>query len=188
MRAFIAIEMPASVRAAIERVQAQLKQNGFKVRWVRVQNIHLTLKFLGDIKTAEIEKIAAALGAAAKAFPPILLQPKGIGVFPGISRARVIWVGLQGRMDLLFGLHKSLAERLALIGFPIEKRPFKGHLTLGRVKGKLEPNRLTAALKRCRNFATEPFEAERIILFKSDLKPTGAEYTQLTSAGLTGID
>jgi 2'-5' RNA ligase len=97
----------------------------------------------------------------------------------------VIWLGISKQLDLLTELQKTLDEKLQTIGFPKEKRPFKGHLTMGRVKSKIDPKKLHDQLKKFTQFESEHFFADRIILYKSELKPEGAVYTKLTEAYLT---
>ena len=94
IRTFIAIELPEKIIYTIRKVQEEIKSYGLKIRWVRPENIHLTLKFLGDIKAADTENVARALSESVTGYPPISLMVKGIGVFPGIIRPRVIWLGV----------------------------------------------------------------------------------------------
>ena len=185
IRTFIAVELPEKIISSISRVQENIKSYyGFKIRWVRPENIHLTLKFLGNVKKAEIEKVGEAIFESVKGYSPITLRAKGIGTFPGIKRPRVIWVGISGQLDLLVELHKTLDDELEAISFPKENRTFRGHLTLGRVKAKIDPKRFGDALNKLAGFESESFTADRIILFKSELKPTGAVYTKLVEASL----
>ncbi len=186
IRTFIAVKLPETVLAAIDEVQEQLAAYGFSVRWVTTGNIHLTLKFLGGVHEDELDGIAAVLTEAVHGFAPLRLTAAGVGVFPSVKRARVIWVGLSGQLSELSALQRSIEDRLATIGFPREKRPFSGHLTLGRVKGPIAASRLTTAMEGFRVFASETFEVDRVVLFKSDLRPTGALYTELRQVTLAG--
>lgn len=184
IRAFIGFELPEKIISYINKIQEDIKGYRFKVRWVRPGNIHLTLKFLGDIDRSDTEKVGKAIAESAKETVPVSLAVKGIGVFPDIKRPRVVWCGIAGNMDSLTRLHKTLDENLALIGFQKEKRPFKGHLTLGRVKEKINSKRLLDAIKAIGGLESEPFIADQIILFKSELKPAGAVYTKLKTVSL----
>ena len=179
IRTFIAIELPEKILTPIRQVQGHLRDYGFKIRWVPPTNIHLTLKFLGDIDASEIEKIGQTILKSVEAYEPLSLGAKGIGVFPGLKNPRVVWVGVFGMVDPLTKLHQSLQENLELVGFPKEKRRFKTHLTLGRIKSKVPRGRLLDAIQKYQGFQTEAFVADRITLFKSDLKPSGAIYTRL---------
>jgi 2'-5' RNA ligase len=184
IRSFIAIELPEKIIDAIQKVQERMRSYGFNVRWVRPQNVHLTLKFLGDINEADAEKVGRAIFESAKGFAPLALAVKGVGTFPSIKRPRVIWIGVAGQLNELIGLQKTLDGKLAAIGFPAEKRAFKGHLTLGRAKGSIGPKQLLEAMAELAGFETEPFVADKVALFKSELKPSGAVYTKLMEASL----
>jgi len=184
IRTFVAFKLPANIISAIRQVQDEIIAYRFKAKWVHPAKIHLTLKFLGDTRTEAIGNIGEAIQRSAKACPPIGLCAKGIGVFPGINRARVVWVGIKGEIDLLRKLQESLQNELSPIGFAREKRSFKGHLTLGRLKKRPDPKILMKAIEELGGFESDPFTADRIILFRSDLKPEGAVYSELMSVKL----
>ena len=185
-RAFIAIELPDEISAFIHKIQEELRSYGLKARWVRPENIHLTLKFLGDINNEYIKKAGDAIISAASENASMSLGAKGIGVFPGVKRPRVIWTGIVGQKKELADLQKTLDGNFETIGFPKEKRPFKGHLTIGRIKGKIDARRLVDAMKEFGRFESKTFMADEVVLFKSELKPSGAVYTKLMSAALCG--
>jgi len=184
IRAFIAIELPDEITVFINKIQERLRSYGFKARWVRPGNIHLTLKFLGDINKENIIKAGDAIIRAASESASMSLGAKGIGVFPGVKRPRVIWTGIAGGTKELTALQKTLAEKLETVGFPKEKRPFKGHLTIARIKRKIDARRLVDAMKEFGRFESKTFIADEVVLFKSELKPSGAVYTKLMSAAL----
>ncbi len=181
IRSFIAIELPEVIRTQLKDLQDNLKTCRFKVRWVRPENIHLTLKFLGNIDETDIEKVRGTLTSRVDRFTPLSLSVKGVGVFPGIRRPRIIWSGMGGQLSALAALQKALAEDLAAIGFQQEKRAFKTHLTLGRVKGAIDALKLRDAIQAFNNFESEIFTADKIFLFKSDLKPGGPVYSKLNA-------
>jgi 2'-5' RNA ligase len=182
LRTFIALELPPSVISLLEKVQEDLKSMRLRAKWVRPENIHLTLKFLGNINPGDIDKIGRAMKDAVDNFVAIDLVVRGVGVFPGIKRPRVIWVGLGGQTQLLFAMQRMLEDNLTALDFEKEKRPFKGHLTLGRFRQTVEPDTIRQIMQKYANLSSEEFTASRIILFKSDLKPTGAVYSQLQQA------
>ena len=184
IRTFIAIEIPGNIISKIRELQEGIKVYGLKIRWVRSENIHLTLKFLGDVEAVKVGEIAEAISKTVKGYTPISLKAKGIGVFPGIKRPRVLWVGLTGQLEALVRLQKTLDENLKLLGFPGEKRPFKGHLTMGRIKERIDVKKFGDVLMAFRRFESETFTAGRLILYKSELKPSGALYTEMASASL----
>ena len=183
-RAFVAIDLPDSVRSSLAAAQQKFKSYGFRVKWVRPQSIHLTLKFLGNIDVAQTDAVVGAMTQAAKGCAALALAPSGMGVFPNARRARVIWVGIGGQLDQLKNLQRALEAQLADLGFPRESRPFKGHLTLGRVKGKIAAHRLQAALDDLGNFEAGSFEVNQIILFKSQLQSSGAVYSRVKQVTL----
>jgi 2'-5' RNA ligase len=184
IRSFIAVELPDDVLSAVSRVQGQLKSYGFRTKWVRPANIHVTLKFLGDIDSGTIDAIASAMVSAADGCVPISLRAKGIGVFPNTKRPRVLWAGLTGEVNLLIDLQRKLDDRLSDIGFAKERRSFKGHLTLGRFKARVNSSEITRALTEFEDFETQSFMARELILFKSELRPSGAVYSKLEGISL----
>jgi 2'-5' RNA ligase len=184
MRTFIAIELPQPITLALGNVLETLKSFNLNIRWMRPENIHLTLKFLGDTPPEAVDPISRILSESVRNYSPISLSAKGGGAFPGIKNPRVIWVGPSGQVPRLKTLQQTLAENLAALGFEKEKRTFKGHLTLGRIKVPVDPVKLNAALNAIMDFETEPFLVDRIFLFQSDLKPNGPVYTKIASAAL----
>jgi len=179
IRSFIAVELPDDVLSAVSRVQEQLKSYGFRTKWVRPANIHITLKFFGDIESGMIDAIAGAMASAVEGCNPISLAAKGIGVFPNIERPRVLWAGLSGEVNLLIDLQQKLDDWLSDIGFARERRSFKGHLTLGRFKARVNSAEIMRALTEFKGFETQAFMVRDIILFKSELRPSGAVYSKL---------
>ncbi len=184
IRTFIALELPPAVISLLGKVQEDLKSKGIRAKWVKPENIHLTLKFIGNVSPDDIEKISRAMAGAAEGFAGINLIANGVGVFPGIKRPRVIWVGLGGQTQLLLALQRALENNLEPLGFKREKRSFKGHLTLGRIRKTIQPNKIRPILLEYAALTSEQFTVRRISLFKSELKPTGAVYSQLQQAVL----
>ena len=179
IRTFIALELPPAVISLLHKVQQDLKRMNIRARWVRPENIHITLNFLGDINPGDIDKIGVAMTAAAIEFPPVTLTVRGIGVFPGIKRPRVIWVGLGGDIRSLLSLQSRLEQELAGAGFPKDKRSFKAHLTLGRIKQSAGPAVIRQMISEYATLSSDEFSCNQVILFKSDLKPSGAVYSKL---------
>jgi 2'-5' RNA ligase len=188
LRAFIAVKIPKKAMTAISAVQQELRSYRLHIKWVRLQSIHLTLKFLGNIQKDKVPRISEMMAAAAKGTQALALTAKGIGVFPTIRRPRVIWIGLSGDTAGLLELQKDLEEKLAAIGFPKDKRSFKAHLTLGRVKGRIDPKELMAAMEPFLLFQGDTFRAEGITLYRSELKPSGAEYTPLAETAFLPME
>ena len=180
IRTFIAIKPPEKILSSVKQIQDSFKLQGVIAKWVRAENIHITIKFLWDIKKTDVEKIIKSITLAAKESKPITLSVKGSGVFPGVKRPRVIWAGITGEVSALLDLQNRVEENLEAIGFPKEPRPFKGHLTIGRIKGKTDAKKLVNTMEQFNDFESEKFIAEHIFLIKSELKHSGAVYTDLS--------
>lgn len=183
VRAFIAVELPEDLRQAISRSTETLRKAlpGPLVRWVAPQNIHLTLKFLGDVSPANLERLAEALGTEAAARETFTLSVGGLGAFPTPRRARLIWIGVEAPAALA-ALARGVEAAAARLGYAEEGRPFSPHLTLGRLDrsaGAADLARVHAALEAAAvgNLGAAPVEAVHI--FKSDLRPGGSVYTRL---------
>jgi 2'-5' RNA ligase len=191
VRAFVALPLDAPLHAALDRLQGRLRRRiPYGVRWVRTEGIHLTLFFLGEIPAAQVEPISAALTAVARHVPPFTLEVGGLGAFPSPRRPRVLWVGIEGGEPLTL-LHAAVNEALASLGHRPDARPFHPHLTLGRVQRGLRRDevaeigeRFQAEMARASALGTTP--AEEMILFRSILKPSGAEYHPLRRFPLRG--
>src|SRR5690242_10374153 len=130
MRAFIAIDLPESVRAALAEVQHAVRDAARDARWTRPEGTHLTLKFLGQISDAQVQVVVQAL-AKVERFEPFPIEVKGFGFFPGEKRPRVFWAGLEAPAALA-ELAARIERDLEKIGFAPENRPFAPHLTLAR--------------------------------------------------------
>lgn len=183
-RAFIALKLPAQVIAALSDLQSALKKQGLKLRWVQPANIHLTLKFLGDVSAEQLQAVKSVIQELSGSQTAFTLESKGLGVFPSVKKARVLWSGIHGDVDRLGVLKSELERALAGIGFVPDNRIFKGHLTLGRVKGRIDGKTLASAIAACGAFTSSPWAVEHLVLFKSDLTPTGAVYSELFSSVL----
>jgi len=188
LRAFIAVEIPHEVHKAIENETAPLRAtlNKSLVRWVPTSNMHLTLKFLGDVSPTNVDMLAQMLSLEAGGHPAFEIQFKGLGVFPNPKRPHVIWIGIQAP-DELTALQHGIEAAAAKLGYPPEKRSFSPHLTIGRVKQSInsgDMHKIRTALEGIKvgSLGTAPVSA--VHLFKSDLQPTGAVYTCLHSAVL----
>ncbi len=128
IRAFLAIDLPPSVRPALGQVQEELKKSTADVRWVPVGNIHLTLKFFGQLPEGEVEPLTQAAKEVAAAQKPFELQITGAGAFPSPKNPRVVWVGIGGEVLILAQFYRGLETALAAMGHMPEGRPFHPHL------------------------------------------------------------
>jgi 2'-5' RNA ligase len=186
LRAFIAVEIPPSIQQAIFACAGELRRllGPGIVRWVPAENLHLTLKFLGDISPANVNLLSNMLTTEAARFAPFPMRIRGLGSFPTPKRARVIWIGIHAPATLESLAH-GIETACVRLGYEAGDRPFSPHLTIGRVKQPLssaEQQTLRAALEGARVGELGVIQVEWIHLLKSELKPSGAEYTRLFSA------
>jgi 2'-5' RNA ligase len=179
IRSFIAIDLPQKTRENLAAIQDQLRQSQAGVRWVKPGSIHLTLKFLGNILPEQVDEIAAAVAQLVRDEPPITLCAAGLGAFPSPRKPRVIWVGFRGEVDRLANIQAGLEKALEPLGFARETRGFRPHLTIGRVKDRRRLQSLIEAMSSLELPEFNSFDGNEIILYKSDLRPTGAIYTKL---------
>jgi len=190
IRAFIAIELPPDVLENLAQVSTQLQdQLGERVvRWVPVENIHLTLKFLGDVSVKNLDVLQELITGEAAQHKPMEFSVGGLGAFPKIRRPRVIWVGVEAPGELL-ALQRSIEARTTHIGYPPDERPFSPHLTIGRVNRSASPEdirRAGDALSAMPVGFLGAVRVQAVHLFKSDLRPTGAVYSKIFTAPLAG--
>lgn len=180
IRSFLAFELAPDIKTQIETLSEELKDSNLPVRWVKPENIHLTLIFFGDVEENVIEDIKEKVNEAVKGMASVKIRLKGVGVFPNLKRPRVVWVGLGGDIDRLSDLRDNLQSKLNALGFIPERRPFKPHLTLGRFKGRTSGTyEIKNILERYYETKSDICYLKEFILFKSDLKPNGAEYTKI---------
>jgi len=192
IRSFIAIQLTDDARGALAQLQGELKNilPPNTVRWTAPKNIHLTLHFLGDIETNQLEPISRTVQEVSLNHTPLSLDLANLGCFPNTRRPRVVWVGLSGEIDALAYIQQQLGKALkASIGFQPESRKYSPHLTIGRVKkgvtqqGLRELGRsLENEIPRVGRLSSLPVDFIHFI--RSDLKPDGPVYTSLTEAQL----
>jgi RNA 2',3'-cyclic 3'-phosphodiesterase len=183
LRAFIAVEMPGWIQSAISQSTTALKNALPKtlVRWVAPQNVHLTLKFLGDVSPKNLEHLVETLKPEVAAHEVFPISISGLGAFPNTRRARVIWIGLEAP-PALEALRCRVEAAAAQLGYLPEERQFSPHLTIGRVvqnvsSADLQRIRRSLETTQVGHLGTQQVEAVHI--FKSDLQPGGAVYTHL---------
>ncbi len=182
MRTFLAIALPPAVSRNIEAIQNRLKRRlQGDIRWVRPAGIHLTLKFFGEVVPEAVEKIATAVAGPAAATAPFVLEARGLGAFPDVTRPRVIWLGVAGETGALLSLQRNLEQALSGAGFPREERPFRAHLTLGRVKVPKGILGLVQAVETGGDEGAGKIPVGEVTLFKSELTPRGAIYARLAA-------
>lgn len=182
VRTFIAIEIPGEIQEQIAALQTRLKHFSTGISWVKSRNIHLTLKFLGDIPTNQVEAVTRAVARAGELVAPVSIRIQGTGFFPGSKHPKVIWVGCQSS-EALTQLYSGIDQNLAELGFEKETRRFSPHLTIARVKFANKLDSLVDAVEATR-FDGGEFQAKEVIVMKSQLHPAGSIYTPLAKIAL----
>jgi 2'-5' RNA ligase len=177
MRAFIAIDLPESLRAVLAETQHVFRSVCPDARWTRPEGIHLTLKFLGEISDAQTKQVVEALGQIGK-FEPFPIEVKGLGFFPQAQRPRVFWAGIQAPQALA-ELAGRIEGHMEKIGFAREDRSFTPHLTLARFQVPRPQPELEAAVATPAGASLGKFEASEFFLFESKLSPQGAQYRKV---------
>ena len=183
LRSFIAVEIPPEIQNEISRSIAPLQKALPKplVRWVAAQNVHLTLKFLGDVSSENLDQLANELRSETINHESFCIPVGGVGAFPNPRRARVIWIGLEASPALKTLLH-GVEAVAAKLGYAAEERPFSPHLTVGRVGKNIsgaDPQTIQTALERMHVGALGTIRISAVHVFKSDLRPEGPIYTCL---------
>ncbi|HIE57869.1 MAG TPA: RNA 2',3'-cyclic phosphodiesterase [Anaerolineales bacterium] len=192
IRAFIAVELPPDLLSNLAQVSALLQSRleDRTVRWIPTKNIHLTLKFLGDVSVKNLDILKEALAGEVAQYQPMEFSVGGLGAFPKIRRPRVIWVGVEAPPELL-ALQRSIEARMAKIGYPLDKRAFAPHLTIGRVNRSASPEdirRIGDVLNDNPVSFLGAVRVQEIHLFRSDLRPSGAVYSKIFTASLVPRD
>ncbi len=180
MRTFIAIEISDEIKAGLTQAQRNLRDLGVvDASWTRPEGIHLTLKFLGEVSELKVPDIMNGLRRAAEGTGPFRLEVGGIGTFPSPKNARVVWVGLSGDVEKLSSLQAVIEETISGIGFERDERAFTPHLTLGRIKYIRSRDKWLKALEGVKDIRLSGFDVAAVSLMKSELKPSGAVYTEM---------
>lgn len=190
-RIFCAVELPSDVRLRLHEHVRKLRAEipDVAASWTRVENIHLTLKFFGDVNVDRISRISTAASRAAKEFTSFEISVGGTGVFPKPSRAQVLWMGVNDPSGRLLALQKGLEKEIAAVGFQKEDRAFRPHLTIARIR-RPEGARQLADAHLKTEFEPQEIKLNKLIVFRSELTSSGSKYTvishhQLLSTQLT---
>lgn len=172
MRTFLGIELPSHIKEEIVNSFKKFREKNPDIKYVTKENLHITLKFLGDVEEKEINKIKEISKTIAKRFSPFNAIVKGFGAFPSFSRARVVWVGLNKGRDIVSKLNYSLEQELSKIGFSAEKKEYIPHITIGRLRN-------ARALESKEEYQSSEFLITQFTLFQSTLTPKGPIYHPL---------
>ena len=187
IRSFLAFELPYEIKNIVLDVSKDARKSLLNVKWVKVDNIHLTVVFMGNIRGEDITHIKLAVKKVCMEFGPFEISLKGSGVFPNSRRPRVLWLGLDGEIKRMSFLRDNLQKRLKDFGVEQEKRIFRPHLTLGRFrKGGGNDFSLDDILSKYKDVESPPCRLNEVVLYKSELRPEGAKYTKLESWLLDG--
>ena len=186
MRTFIAVDFSPEIKEALAQAEAHLKYSGADVKWVEKDNIHLTLKFLGEVDEKKLEEIKIALEAICGQTKPFDTQVHDLGAFPKIEYPRVIWAGIDKGATELKALAEKVDEALSKLGFEKETRAFAAHLTIGRVKSPKNKEKLKEKMAAYKLPDIPPHRIDSVIIFKSTLTPKGSIYTKFHEAKLLG--
>jgi RNA 2',3'-cyclic 3'-phosphodiesterase len=189
VRLFVAIELPPAVCDALSSVQNRLRafDRDCAVRWMSIASIHLTLKFLGETPANRQSEIEAALHEAVVGRGPFDLAVEGAGCFPDLRKPRVIWAGAGGDLQSLHALRDAVERTISPLGFPTEERPFSPHFTLGRARQDASRTALSSLgekIGKTEVGTLATWRVEGVSLMRSDLRPSGAVYTQVAYAPL----
>jgi len=184
MRLFVAVNFPARLRQKIARLCRPLDEAGIPGRWVEPDQVHLTLKFVGETPGAEVEGLGDALEEVAGKFRPFVLRFGPIGAFPSPRRPRVVWLGVESSPELRF-IKDDLERRLAELGIEREQRPYQPHITLGRAPRDAEAGEFRRLEEVARNLRVkDEYRVTHLDLMRSRLERSGAVHTQLRLARL----
>ena len=189
IRTFVAVQVPAKaqqcIAGVIDRLRTRVPEKS--VRWVRPENIHLTLRFVGNVSPGDLDDLKVAVQESVQGMQPFALQLAGCGCFPNVHAPRVLWVGLEGDLDTLSALQSRVTAKTAGWG-ELEERDFHPHLTLGRVttKRRGELQRVATAFDDVSVPACPPWTVAALHLMQSQLTPDGARYSVLATGQITG--
>ncbi len=184
LRTFLALEIPQGVRDAAARLMERLKTQHAKVRWTEPHNLHVTLKFLGDVDVTSVSAVCDAVSRATESISPFRVAFSGAGAFPDVQRPRVLWLGVKEGVEPLVEMHAGIEKQLAELTYPYDGRRFAPHVTLGRVRGP--GHGLTAQLEKDSEFPAGDMLVEEVVVFSSELTREGPLYTPMGRAELSG--
>jgi 2'-5' RNA ligase len=187
VRAFIAVQLPVELRARLTTLQGALRSLPIEAAWVRETAFHITLRFLGEIRSVDIKEIASCMGATVQDVHPFPLTLCGVGVFPHESAPRVLWVGIQDATGLLSHVHRRLEAQLTRIGYTPERHAFTPHLTLARIRRVSGRAEFESLLKTYQQVMIGQLTVGCIALIESQLHPSGARYATVKAMSLGAV-
>ena len=186
MRLFIALNLPPAERRAVHAATEAVREGTHGVTWVAEQNLHVTLKFLGEEPAAGVQRLRERLCTVADAHTSFALMLGGVDAFPNLRAPRIVWMGAAGGAAIE-RLHRDVEAACGELGYATDDRPFRAHITLGRVKGRLDASAARRLAERARSVQySSTVEVETVDLMSSTLTPAGSRYAVVESASLGG--
>jgi 2'-5' RNA ligase len=187
LRTFVAVDIETFTRDRLVGLQERLRAGGASAKWVEPANLHLTLLFLGEVDAREVPEVCTAVADGAKEFAPFSITLSGAGAFPTPRHPRILIVHVSDGASELIALHNAIEQRLLDLGsYRREDRPFKPHLTIGRVRGRVEGDELSGAIRQFEKWEGGQSQVHEVLVMSSELRSTGPEYTVLSRARLKG--
>jgi 2'-5' RNA ligase len=190
-RLFIAAELPSEVKTELVAAQERLRRSSLPVKWVAPEALHLTLRFLGDTNVELIADLGAAIGTALRRHAAMQLRLSGVGAFPNEHRPSVVWAGIGGAVAALGLAQADIEAAISALGIAPETKPFRAHLTLGRVRREASPEqrqRLGAVIRALPPPNPVSWALDRVVVFRSELGSDGPTYTELLDSRLQIAD
>ncbi len=184
IRTFVAVLIAEDLKQKIAEVQGEVKKLAPDVKWVAPENLHVTLKFLGDVREDEIASLSAVVEDAVRGYPTFELSVSGLGAFPSPARARVVWVGIQNGAEKLIELASVVDDALAGAGFEKESKAFKSHITIGRVKTERNLDKLAKAVEEVDASSLGTQQVKSVVIMQSELMREGPIYSPLSVIAL----
>jgi len=184
IRCFIAIEIPRFIQDGLAHIQDTLKKQISQVSWIKSDNIHLTLKFMGEVEQNQLSVIEPAIEQVTQRYPPFALKVGGIGAFPNLKRPRVIWVGVKVGAAEVSALARAINFELNRHGYPLDEGTFNPHLTLARIKNRIDLRPFVDIFRQYNEIENASMTVNEIALVRSQLHPKGAIYTILKAYAL----
>jgi len=184
MRTFIAVGISSGVRERIARIQAEFRKGNPDVKWVEPENLHLTLKFLGEVSEEKISGVIEKTRMAAYGISNFMVHLSGFGSFPNLKFPRVVWIGIKEGSEELKNLSTRIEENLSQLGFAKEKREFSAHLTIGRVRSPREKGKLVKKIEELERSEVGEFSVDRVLVMESQLSSQGPTYRIIEEVNL----
>lgn len=188
VRTFLALELPGSIKNRAVRMQGILAQSVSDTKWVEAENMHITLKFLGEVLERDLYHVCKIARKVAAQHPPFELEVTGVGAFPHARRPRVLWAGVGAGTEALCALQAGLDREYAEAGWPPEGRRFQPHVTLGRVRQPRANRELEGVFKQYENWKAGRMEVDELLVMSSELTKRGPIYAVLARVPLQGVE